>query len=440
MKLKITFLLTALILVISVNAQEKETSFNINKDLLFHNTSITKKGLIVSWANRESFSLNFYDLDLKLKLHTSRKVKWLSRKSGFFVTPNGNQVIFINNITTGDSEILQISLEGTYKSHFINKEKWKSISPGNLKAVFVTNKSINYISTLNGKATHPKKKIDEKLILYKVNLDNHKSQKINLAFPTIKTDPTKTSFWSYEAHNNEAIYFASINRRKLENGVELTVNIIKKDYENNTLKDVKINFKRKNISKLMSVKPYNAFAKNENAYLGQTDMYFEDAEYPRSKCAVKIDSKNEYIYLYGRVKLSRDAINHDGRNLFVKKYDFNGKLIWEQNFKRLYTLTGKVDYEKSFYTLPENMKLLKFYINEDQSVRLKTNNSYWDFSSEGKLLLTEKIEKSPRNIYFTANKSKGKVFYGINNVSDETEALVEFNNKTRDVNVLLFKK
>ncbi len=429
MKIKLITFLLSLVVIFNLNAQEKEISFKIEEKIkgreeIYRTIPVYGKGLIVlvakagrGYTYNKAFpwDLRYYDLDLNLKLHTPIKSKATIHPSKIFGVPSGDKIIFIKDYGVGKSVIRQISLDGTFTEHQISKEKWKTASPGNLKHVFVTDSAVCYISSKNGDEAHPKKKAEEKLILYKVKFDSYKSKKMNLKLPKINSDVKKTSFWSYENHNEEGIYFASINTVKMDNGFTINANIVKKDYYNTTLKKVKISFDRTNVERLNSVNAGGDDLTSSNGVM-----------LPRSKCAIRIDTKNDHIYFFGLEQLKANVRENHMRTIFIKKYDFDGELLWNFDIEGLNAGTGDI-------------LSMDFLIKDNQTVRLSTSGIYWELSGDGKPLVAGKDDDSAREVYWEANKSRDKMFYR-DDVDDYKNALIEHNDETGDVKLMLFPK
>jgi hypothetical protein len=445
MKTKLTTLALALIIICSATAQDKKYSFQVEKGTSFIDLiAIAEKGVIIHGMlekNNPDGRIIYLDKDLNLKWNIPR-----SKHSNTAITMNssGSKIYYLDDAF--DRKMSTMSFkeinadDGSIRSCSIKKEKWKVASPGNLKATFATDSVICYISSKYGNETHPKKKAEEKLILYKIRLDNYKAKKITLKLPAIKTNPKKTSFWAYKNHNKEGIYFASIFSSKVENGIKINVNVIKKDYYNSTLKKVNISFTRDNIARLNNIYSYNDYSFNENAYLTNTVLTGVNGNvYPDSKCAVKIDQKNECIYIYGMEQLKTNVKENHIRTIFIKKYNFDEELIWEFDIEGLNAGTG-------------SGLSIGFIIKKDQSVRLSTSGIYWELSSKGEPMTTgatadvngkkasfPENDKSPISKYWHEHKSRDKLFYDCS-IGEYADVLIEHNDETGNIDVLLFKK
>ena len=249
-------------------------------------------------------------------------------------------------------------LDGTFTEHQITKEKWKTASPGNLKQVFVTDSAICYISSKYGNEAHPKKKAEEKLILFKVQLDGYKEKKINLKLPKLTTEPKKTDFWYYKDHDEEGIYFASLFEDKAGKGIEFSCNIVKMSYNGILLKETKISIKKEGIARVNQWK-------------------------------IILDKENSSIYICALEQLKLNVKENDQRNLSITKYDYDGNMIWGNKIEGLSAGNGY---------LPIDLFIQK---NQDIHLELKGRNIQviWEFTSKGESIknystnLTEIVDR-----------------------------------------------
>lgn len=323
------------------------------------------------------------------------------------------------------SRVVQIDLNGGVKKLAIDKTTWKSFSKGNLKAVFANDTNLCFLFSKYGKEAHNSKKTEEELFIYKIDQSTFSEKTVNLDFPKLTTDPKKTSFWSYDAHDESGIYFSSVFSEKVDDGFIIKVNVIKKDYHNSTLKDIKLNINRKNVEKINGVR---ATVNNNNdggSYILNDDIVSDNAKLlPRSRCAVKIDATNNFIYVYGLEQLKLNVRENHLRTIFIKKYDFSGKLIWEYDLEGLNAGTGEL----------LNMRL---ELRKNGVVRIGTSGIYWDLSKNGKPMITGKRENAQATIYEKKNNTRERVYKNTDIGGDYT-VLIQHHDETGQVDVLFF--
>lgn len=418
----------------NVNAQDKKYSFQIDKKELIDPGSIMPIGdngiLIVARPVGSSWNVErIWCLDLNLNVKVEATIK--GAHSTYYSNSSGTNLLAIS-----DGNLQKISFLDGSTSEGIIKNFSDAEYP---KYAFANDSVICHITTKNGEEVNKKKKVDEKIVMYKINTFTNSCQKINVKLPIMKTDPKRTSFWTYEDYSEEGVYFASVFADKIENGYNIKVRVVKKDYYNATLKAVDLDFDRTNIEKLNYINPYIEREYNGHSFLAESDITSFEYITPRGHCGVKIDTKYDFIYVFGLEQLKSNVRENHMRTIFIKKYDFDGKLIWEYNVEGLNANAGDI----------LNMDVL---IRKNQDVRIRTSGIYWDLSSKGEPLTAGATtylngkkasfpdnDNSPISKYWHEHKSRDKMYYDCS-VGENTDILIEHNDETGLVNVLLFSK
>ena len=145
---------------------------------------------------------------------------------------------------------------------------------------------------------------------------------------------------------------------------------------------------------------------------------------PRSNCAIKIDTKNNFIYVFGLEQLKLNVRENHMRTIFIKKYDFSGKLVWEFDIEGLNAGTGGLLY-------------IGLDLRKNGVARIETSGLYWDFSKDGKPMVTGKREDSLAAIYEKKNNTREKV-YRRRDVGSDNTVLIQLHDETGQVDVLFF--
>lgn len=421
-----------------LNAQEKELTIQINEgEAIIDVMGIDGKGAVIKTGENGRYSENtknvnwklwYVGLDGRLIWEKPIEKEMVDQRYRNIILSNisGSKIYHIEKLNKPSGNLIQqISLNGEVKKHTINATKWKSLSTGNLKTVFANDSNLCFILSKYGKETHPKKKEEEELMLYKIDQSTFSEKKINLKFPKLKTELKNTSFWSYDTHDERGIYFSSVFSEKTDDGFTIKVNVIKKDYYNSTLNDVQISFNRKNVERLNSVRATSSHTNNGVSYIVNDDILSVNEQLlPRSKCAVKIDTKNNFIYVFGLEQLKSNVRENHVRTIFIKKYDLKGKLIWEYDIEGLNAGTGSLLY-------------MGLDLRKNGVARLETSGLYWDFSKDGKPMVTGKREDSLAAKYEKKNNTRERV-YRRKDVGAENTVLIQHHDETGQVDVLFF--
>ncbi|PCJ00127.1 MAG: hypothetical protein COB15_03055 [Flavobacteriales bacterium] len=415
---------------------------------------------------RTSQKIKYYDMNLNLKMEKS-----IISKNAVFPNASGSKLFDIKNLghLKKESVITQINLDGTTKEVVIKKGKWKTISEGHIKAAFGNDSLICYLVTKNGEEWHSTKKVDEEMIFYKVNFNNSADKKVTLKLPRIKTDPKKTSFWSYETHNEEAFYLSSTYTEKVVNGVRVNINVIKLNYNGDILKESTISFDRDNVSKLNATHSSSHLNDSFRPEATHSSSHLNDSFRPEvssrvkgrrshayvssssSDCQIKIDEKKELIYVFGLEQHSSNIKENDQRSYFIKKYNFNGKLIWENNVDMKigrHTFFVGLEIEKN-----QNIKL-EFYANKNMTVWAYTKDGELisDYLKKGKIklidskvILKESIisgnyipkNNSPAAKYFKNCKSREHIYMSFK-IENNKSIFLEYNDENFNVDMSLY--
>ena len=452
-----TLILLLCIVAFSINAQDKKVSFQLNGkyDRILDLFSVGNDGFVV----RTNKSIKYYDLNLDLKME-----KLHPHTYSFFSDASGSNFFNIkgNDSMKKDNVITQINLDGTSREVVIEKEKWKTISEGNVRAAFGTSSLFCYLVTQNGKEVHPTKKADEKMIFYKVDFNNSADKKVTLKLPAIK-DPKNTSFWSYEAHTEDAFYLSSTSSNKIEGGMHINITIIKLNYNGEILKETTIKYDRNSVKKINKSAPnsqlHYAFSAGTLGIRGRCGNAYvvRNTTSPTSpNCQIKIDEKNEFAYTFG---LEEGSKNPKGKHTyFVKKYDFAGELIWENSIDlSLGSLGQSNDQVFLGLIIEKNQDIkLEFYSNRSMSVwgftkDGKRDNDYFRkgeiFRIHSQAILKESIisgnylpkENSPAFKYFKNCKSREHIYMSFK-IGNNKAIFLEYNDENYNVDMSLFSE
>ncbi|PCI96412.1 MAG: hypothetical protein COB15_10350 [Flavobacteriales bacterium] len=427
MTIKLITSLIAFTLLFSVSAQDKKTSFQIEKgESILSLININEQGFIIKTgknsnnSKKVNWKLKYFDLDLNLIWDKAIPKEIVDQRyyDQFFSNIKGSKIYHIEKLNKPSGNLIQqISKEGLIKKHQINKSTWQSLSKkGNYKHTFSNENFMCFLFSKDGNENHPKKKIEEKLILYTINSSDFSENTKTLELPKIKTDPIKTNFWSYKSHDEDNLFFANIFKDKSEKRTsDAEINIAKLNYNGQLKKDINLVIKRENIAKV-----------------NQIDS--------------KVDIKNEHVYVFGMEQLKLNVKENDKRNLFIIQYDFDGNLLWENKIEGISAGNGYFNF---------NVLIQK---NKSPHLELKARNlrATWEFTPDGKFIeaystnLTEVVringsfipnEGSSNFEYFKNCRSREHQYYSrILTKSEDKGVLIEHNDETGQVDVLLFSK
>ena len=424
MKIKIVLLLSVFFALSSIEAQEKETSFRINEgDEIYKFYSIKDQGFVIITAKSKSpyvsskvfpWEVKYYDLDLNLIDQTSLVEKNTIHPSRVLRDVSTNSFIFVKDYGVAKSLVKIVSKDKPIKGHHISKDVWKKASPGNLKDMFLTQNSLNYLSSVNGKENHPKQKVDEKLVLYAINLSDFSEKITELNLPKITTDPKKSTFWDYTFKTKNGFYLVS-SFSPDEKGIQKRHrNFLHMNMEGEVTKTINLTVERKGVARINS-------------------------------CYTQFDTTSKHIYAYGLEQLTLNLNNNDKSNLFIMQYDYDGNLIWERTVEGLSVGNG-------YLPLDIGIK------GDDLSLELNASNIQvvWKFKSNGDFIenystnreeLTRikgsyiPIEGTDSYEYFKKCRSREHMYYSLNlTKAKDRGVLIEHNDETGFVKVGLFKK
>lgn len=428
MKLKLATLLFAFIAITNIKAQEKETSFQLEKgEAPIKIIEVDGKGLIIKSgrigkyaqnSKKVNWHLRYFDLEMNLlwdKVIEKEAIGYDFDK--ITSSANGSKVYHIEKLNyTNGNFIKQISLDGTIKKYKVSKTTWKLLSKGNYKDYLANDNEFCFIFSKYGNELNPKKMLEEKLILNKVDFNTLSENTITLELPKVKTDPKETNFWNLSENDDEHLYFDSYCNDDTEKRISnISLNIAKMNYDGKLLKEINIQIKREDIAKVNS-------------------------------WDYTIDKDNNLIYVYGLEQLRLNVKENDQRNLFIMQFDYEGNLNWENKVEGISAGNGN---------LPVNVFIQK---NKDVLLELKGRNIQviWEFTELGAFIKNYATnrdelvrvsggfiptEGTPTYDYFKKCRSREHLYYSRNlNKSKDTGALVEFNDETRNVKVLKFKK
>ncbi|HAM97532.1 MAG TPA: hypothetical protein DCQ26_02880 [Marinilabiliales bacterium] len=448
--------------------QELLSSVNLGENgLVLHIGKNTMNSKDLDWK------VNFYSENCELKW--SKPIEKLQINKGFpssiIASPKGEYVYLIENqgynqLHGVDKIVLnQINQNGSLKTQEFETSKDQGIRQGffaNDRYLFILKSKEAHEMLLDSESQYQKKKLVEKLYLYRISHVDFKKDKITLDLPELD-DPENTTYWSYAGHDNNSFYLFS-KTLNIETG-KCIYKILSIDNEGHIGKTILIDAK---LSKAYYRPSFNhkdfelsAFDKNYDY-----DFYLESqsgSSYLKPSIGafggIRIVTNAIYIYgLTGSKPYKKLGPIYDG--YFIFKYDFDGNNIWkiEQNVPK------ELSDEKKFYihAAPESRKLA-FNILSNQTVKFQI---YFDeqvhsfeYSNDGKftgynscefkndvhyqdaLLCFSKEAKSNTKKYldFLDPKVRGKLFYKYYN-NPNGEILLEYNSKIPELKLMHFKK
>ena len=312
LKTKIITSLLALILICNVSAQDKKVSLQLQKKSYILDVKAIKDvgfvirtgpiGYIKPGWDKCDFMVYFFDLDLNLIWEKAIEREELIYNP-IIITDVSNSTIYHIELLLRNKtyEINQLTLDGNLNKHGLIKKTLESTIKGTLGGVFATKDNLYFLREKYFRDNSSRsKQFDNELFLYELNAADFSRKEIALKLSKPTTPHNQSTFWSYESHDEEGIYFVSVMLDKSTPNMKSKHTIVKMSYLGEILKEIKIDIERNGVVKMgssreeyISYESYNGYEKQSHEGGLISNNISSDGN-----TLVKIDNLNKCVYIY----------------------------------------------------------------------------------------------------------------------------------------------
>ncbi|MFD1014923.1 hypothetical protein [Winogradskyella rapida] len=260
---------------------------------------------------------------------------------------------------------------------------------------------------------------DDNIYFFKRSLSDQSTKKVALQLPPIQTDAEQIGL-GLHSFDEDGFYLLNKVLDK-ESAIDI-YNLIKYSYEGELLSSISI-----------EVTLGNKFFTTSNCGFGSsTKVYSPNFSHHKlgenATGNIYIDNDNKEYYVFGLYSNKKDLDLYNARNngFYIKKYSFDGNLIWDS-----FNSIKDKDYNKnsvSYFTSVEFFNLK----NEQKGIRISNKNHDYSFmfllnNSDGKVTKNKKVEFKVSNIKLQGIRGgsfptgySSKKDYGKNNLNVNT--------------------
>ncbi len=455
MKKIFAFIITGL-LIASINAQENKVEiplekgssvldfFSVNKNGFV--IKVGKNGRYVDNSKKVNWKIKFVDKDMNLKYDIPVEKEIIDQRYPHTLISNltGSMVYHIEKIGKSEGNIINlIKNSGKAEKTQLSKTKWKKMVTGNLSAIFAVKDDLYFLSTVFGNETNNQKKFQEKMVLYNLTEKDEDKAKKTLKLPNLNKDMKNTAFWAYEDHDDEGFYLSSV-AYDTKGKMSYAYNVIKMNYSGELIKNSNITYSWPN--EILFLTHKKDHARNGLGYLNDTDELDANgmsiSKSFRAISGIKIDPLEETFYCFGVGVVSKGKYK-----FFVKKFDFDNKLIWETELREFEGRTSQssssrfgVNFDvQGDKTIKIRMTNESYLLSKDGEVleEFKNKLKFYRFRKNDEVYLSEK-SNSKAFKYYQDNQGKNMFYYALE--SEGSDYLLEFNDSKNILNLLKFSK
>ena len=362
MKILLFSYLLVLAAVVSVLAQSQQVSIPLSPGESISNVFKNEEGLIIKKSNAsEDIAVDFYDKELKKIYSTSLSAEKI--KTDLLVSSPSGSHTYILDLNTSQSAfgksqaaIVQIDREGN-----IQRKDFEKGKKFYLNAIFADDKHFYMLSSQKGDHLYRKDKLQEKLVLNRLDHNTLRYEEFLVDVPPIKSKDH--SFWSLVQAVEDGFYVSS----KTTEGPLQKIALLKIDSEGKVLvkNEITVDLSDK------FPRPSSNFVKATNTYwvnswdfaMVSKDNKLVEAAREGAFGRLYIDETNKHIYVFGLYGPKESFTTESARTtgFFVHKLNQSGGVIWKshqdipapyQNSKYFYHLLSFN--RKSTFTLENN--------------------------------------------------------------------------------------
>ena len=404
------FILLLLLLVFSLNntfAQDKVVEIKPTDKYKFLGYEYAENGLFYITTGKgkkpkAQIKVVNYDQDLNVIYEKNNKKSKFEPLPAFFGrgmndAPHYYDLFATTNGKYTISKIDRYIIDSEGNHNPFNFEKYKETEDIKMFFTFYSDNYACYLGKIIKEITRKNRNEpkDDNIYFFRRSLSDQTTKKIALQIPPIVTEEEKISFGLHSFDENG---FYIINK-VLEKESSIDVyNILNYNYEGELISN-----------RSLKVTLDNKYFSASNCGFGSSSIVYNN-RFTFHKLNddatgnVYIDNVNGEYYVFGLYSNKKDLDLYNARNngFYVKKYSFNGELIWSS----INNITDK-DYNKNSVSYHTTVAFFDLE-NDQKGIRISNSNHDYSFmflfnDSDGKVTKDKKVE-------FKVSKTK---LYGI---------------------------